>query len=81
MRVQERWLDPNCEYARPVNPKSRYVPTGPADLFAADKPVNGKSHALKPVNGNAHVQNGFGPHEPHMDEQKVCEFCLTDKHT
>ncbi|KAK9908008.1 hypothetical protein WJX75_001429 [Coccomyxa subellipsoidea] len=65
--LPERWLDPNCEYARPVTPKSRYVPTGPADLFAADKPVNGKCHAQKPVNGHACAPNGISPHEPHMD--------------
>jgi len=56
--VQERWLDPDCEYARPIDPTSSYVPTGPADLFAADK----KTRDGKKMNGHsiapATSQNG-----------------------
>ena len=28
--AQERWLDPDCEYARPIDPSSTHVPIGPA---------------------------------------------------
>ena len=45
--VQERWIDPDCEYARPIDPSSSYVPTGSADIYAASKP--------------AKAMNGLGP--------------------
>ena len=35
--VQERWLDPDCEYARHVDPTSSHVPTSPSDTFPADR--------------------------------------------
>ncbi|BDA44787.1 probable 1,25-dihydroxyvitamin D(3) 24-hydroxylase, mitochondrial [Coccomyxa sp. Obi] len=60
--LPERWLDPDCEYARPVDPTSRYVPTGPADLFAAEKPVNGH------INGS---HNGHAAREPHKQARRV----------
>ena len=47
--VQERWLDPDCEYARPIDPTSSYVPTGPADIFAADR----KARDGKKMNGHS----------------------------
>jgi len=56
--VQERWLDPDCEYARPIDPTSSYVPTGLADIFAADR----KTRDGKKMNGHsiapATSQNG-----------------------
>lgn len=69
--MKERWLDPNCEYERPVDPKSRYVPTGPADIFAADKPGNGKA--------TVHSSNGHivaDSRAAHMQEHKVKSLLL-----
>ena len=64
--MQERWLDPDCEYTRPIDPSSSYVPTGPADIFAGDKKpgCNGASPKLDiKVDGthNSMPTNGRDP--------------------
>ena len=48
--LQERWLDPDCEYVRPIDPSSSYVPTGPADIFAVDRKP-GCTEASAKLNG------------------------------
>ena len=64
--MQERWFDPDCEYARHVDPSSSYVPTGPSDIFAADRKTDSTVTPLKlalSVNNmcNSTKTNGHDP--------------------
>ena len=57
--VQERWLDPDCEYARPIDPSSTHVPMGPAGLSGAASEAKGMHKPVGPsVNANC-TQDGM----------------------
>ena len=54
--MQDRWLDPDCEYTRPIDPSSSYVPTGPADSLGADRLAKGEKGSMGPtVDGNTNI--------------------------
>ena len=54
--MQERWLDPDCEYTRPIDPSSAYVPTRPADISGADRLAKGKKGSTDlTVNGDTNI--------------------------
>ena len=46
--AQERWLDPDCEYARPIDPSSTHVPTGPAGHSGAGSEAKGMDKPAGP---------------------------------
>ena len=57
--AQERWLDPDCEYARPIDPSSTHVPIGPAGPSGVGSAVKGLDKPVGPsVTANC-TQNGM----------------------
>ena len=72
-------MDPECEYARPVDPSSSYVPTGPADIFAGDRKTACNGASAKPataVNGN-HGTTATNGHDRFMYKgQRVSHLVL-----
>ena len=47
--LQERWLDPDCEYVRPIDPSSTHVPMGPAGHSGADSKGKGMAKPVGPL--------------------------------
>ena len=56
--VQERWLDPDCEYARPIDPSSTHVPMGPAGHSGAGSEAKGLNKPVRPSVTADRTQDG-----------------------
>ncbi|CAK0784539.1 hypothetical protein CVIRNUC_007743 [Coccomyxa viridis] len=57
--IPERWLDPDCEYARPIDPSSTHVPMGPAGHSGADSKGKGMDKPVGPLVTASCTQDGM----------------------
>ena len=57
--AQERWLDPDCEYARPIDPGSTHVPVSPVGLSGAGSKAKGVDKPVGPLVTASCTQNGM----------------------